>query len=53
MLTTTTTADNVRFEFGEGVHSLRHGGACFPETLCWLFGTTTVTTTVAATSPKL
>ena len=54
MLTTTTTADNVRFEFGEGVHSLRHGGACFPETLCWLFGTTTTTTTtVAATSPKL
>ena len=30
----------VRFEFGEGVHSLRHGGALFPETLRWMFGTT-------------
>lgn len=27
-----------RFEFGEGGHSLRHGGALFAETLRWMWG---------------
>jgi enterochelin esterase-like enzyme len=31
---------NLRWEFGEGVHSLRHGGVLFPETLRWMFGKT-------------
>ena len=26
-----------RFEFGEGGHSLRHGGALFAESLRWLW----------------
>jgi hypothetical protein len=26
-----------RFVFGEGGHSLRHGGAIFPDTLRWLW----------------
>ena len=26
-----------RFEFGEGGHSLRHGGAIFADSLRWLF----------------
>ena len=26
-----------RFEFGEGGHNLRHGGALFAETLRWLW----------------
>ena len=26
-----------RFEFGQGGHSLRHGGRCFADTLRWLF----------------
>ena len=25
------------FEFGTGGHTLRHGGAVFPETLRWIF----------------
>jgi enterochelin esterase family protein len=25
------------FEFGSGGHTLRHGGAAFPETLRWIF----------------
>jgi enterochelin esterase-like enzyme len=28
---------DTRFEFGNGGHSLRHGGAVFPETLRWIF----------------
>ena len=28
---------DVRFEFGEGAHSLRHGGALFAESLRWLW----------------
>eukprot|EP01052_Picozoa_sp_SAG31_P018751 SAG31_NODE_1341_length_8708_cov_10.945174_12_plen_128_part_00 len=29
---------NVRFHFGEGVHSRRHGGVLFPGTLRWMLG---------------
>ncbi len=28
---------DTRFEFGNGGHTLRHGGAVFPETLRWIF----------------
>ncbi|MCG8423523.1 MAG: hypothetical protein MJE77_36955 [Proteobacteria bacterium] len=29
---------DVRFEFGQGGHNLRHGGALFAEALRWLWG---------------
>jgi enterochelin esterase family protein len=29
-----------KFVFGEGTHSLRHGGAIFADSLRWLFGKT-------------
>ena len=28
----------VRFEFGQGSHNLRHGGAMFADSLRWLWG---------------
>ena len=31
-----------RFEFGEGTHSVAHGGAVLPDTLRWLWAETGV-----------
>ncbi|MFO1019244.1 MAG: alpha/beta hydrolase-fold protein [Planctomycetales bacterium] len=40
-----------QFVFGEGMHSNKHGGAIFPETMRWLWRPEIVTATPAATTP--